>query len=341
MRFGVFDHLDRDPTLPLAEQYEARLRVAEALDSAGFYGYHLAEHHLSRVGIAPSPSVYLAALAQRTRTLRFGPMIFAAPLYHPVRLVEEIAMLDQISRGRLEMGFGRGASAAEQRYFGQDPAAAQQVYSDTVATVLRAFTEKSMVVPVEDGMRRMDLVVDSLQQPHPPLWYGAHSTESAARAARQGMSIISLDPPGETRQFIDAYLGAWRETHGGAPPPSLGFSTFVVVAATTEVALARARRAYAQWRENFYHASILHGHTPTHARPASFDAMAEQGRAAAGTGPQVAAVLRQRMAETGANYCVVQIAFGDLTLDETLESVRLFARDVMPAVGDPTAAARS
>ena len=109
MEFGVFDHLDRSP-LPLADYYEARLAVVEAIDRAGFYAYHLAEHHSTPIGMAPSPSVFLSAVAQRTKSLRFGPMIYALPLYHPLRMIEEICMLDQMSGGRLDVGFGRGAS---------------------------------------------------------------------------------------------------------------------------------------------------------------------------------------------------------------------------------------
>ena len=71
--------------------------------------------------MAPSPSVFLAAVAQRTRRLRFGPLVYALPLYHPLRMIEEICMLDQMSGGRLEIGFGRGSSPIELVYYGQDP----------------------------------------------------------------------------------------------------------------------------------------------------------------------------------------------------------------------------
>src|ERR1700736_5351037 len=102
MEFGVFDHLDRYGG-PLADFYEDRLRIAEACDRAGFYAYHLAEHHSTPLGMAPSPNIFLAALAQRTKRLRFGPLVFVLPLYHPLRLISEICMLDQMSGGRLEL----------------------------------------------------------------------------------------------------------------------------------------------------------------------------------------------------------------------------------------------
>ena len=121
MEFGIFDHLDRS-RLPLAEYYEERLAIVEAFDRAGFYAYHLAEHHATPLGMAPSPSVFLSAVAQRTKRLRFGPLIYALPLYHPLRMIEEICMLDQMSGGRLEVGFGRGASPIELDLYGIDPA---------------------------------------------------------------------------------------------------------------------------------------------------------------------------------------------------------------------------
>ena len=87
MKFGVFDHMDR-ATMPLGAQYENRLKLIEAYDRLGFHAYHVAEHHSTPMGMAPSPSVFLAAVAQRTRRLRFGPMVYALPLHHPLRLIE-------------------------------------------------------------------------------------------------------------------------------------------------------------------------------------------------------------------------------------------------------------
>lgn len=73
MEFGVFDHMDRGQGT-LGEMYESRLKLVEEYDRAGFYGYHVAEHHATPLGMAPSPSVFLSVVAQRTKRLRFGPL---------------------------------------------------------------------------------------------------------------------------------------------------------------------------------------------------------------------------------------------------------------------------
>ena len=99
LEFGVFDHVDRNAR-PLAAFYEDRLKLIEAYDRAGIYGYHCAEHHSTPLGMAPSPSVFLSSVAQRTKRLRFGPLVYTLALYHPLRVAEEICMLDQMSRGR-------------------------------------------------------------------------------------------------------------------------------------------------------------------------------------------------------------------------------------------------
>jgi alkanesulfonate monooxygenase SsuD/methylene tetrahydromethanopterin reductase-like flavin-dependent oxidoreductase (luciferase family) len=103
MKVGVFDHMDRAGA-DLGRQFEERLKLIELYDRAGFHAYHLAEHHATPLGMAPSPSVFLAAVAQRTKRLRFGPLVYTVNLYHPLRLIDEICMLDQMSGGRLELG---------------------------------------------------------------------------------------------------------------------------------------------------------------------------------------------------------------------------------------------
>jgi alkanesulfonate monooxygenase SsuD/methylene tetrahydromethanopterin reductase-like flavin-dependent oxidoreductase (luciferase family) len=136
MQFGVFDHLDRGAA-PLGEHFENRLKLIEAYDRLGIHRYHLAEHHATPLGLAPSPSVFLAAVAQRTRQLRFGPLVYTLALHHPLRVAEEICMLDHMSGGRLELGVGRGVSPHEVAYYGVDPAKAQAMYIEALQVFCR------------------------------------------------------------------------------------------------------------------------------------------------------------------------------------------------------------
>jgi alkanesulfonate monooxygenase SsuD/methylene tetrahydromethanopterin reductase-like flavin-dependent oxidoreductase (luciferase family) len=338
MQFGIFDHLDRSRR-PLADYYEERLAVVEAIERAGFYAYHLAEHHATPLGMAPSPSVFLSAVAQRTRRLRFGPLIYALPLYHPLRMIEEICMLDLMSGGRLEIGFGRGASPIELELYGADPAAAREIYDEALAVVIRGLTERSLSfrgkhftyedVPIE---------LAPVQKPHPPLWYGVHANDSAARCARSGINVVSLDGVAVTRGYSDSYRAAWQEAQpAGAAMPKFGLGRFVVVADSDAEALRLAERAYPLWHASFYHLFKIYDRMPSHPRPPTYTEIMADSRGIAGSPPTVTQVIREQMAAAGADYFVGQFAFGDLTLTETLRSIELFAREVMPRLRERTA----
>jgi alkanesulfonate monooxygenase SsuD/methylene tetrahydromethanopterin reductase-like flavin-dependent oxidoreductase (luciferase family) len=330
MHFGIFDHLDRYD-VPLAQYYEERLTLIEQYDRAGFYAYHLAEHHSTPLGMAPSPMLFLSAVAQRTRRLRFGPLVLALPLHHPLRVAEEVCMLDQLSGGRVEMGFGRGSSPVELIYYGQDPAQAPAIYAEAQELIVKAIAEPSLTFAGETfRFEDVPREIPPLQQPHPPIWYGVHSPASAERAARKGLHTVNLDPPADVRAATDAYLRVWRETCGDAPPPKIGIGRFIVVADTDAEALALARRAYPRWHDSFTHLFRKHGRSQQHPRPSDFDGVMARGQGMAGSPETIVRWLRSQLDETGANYVVGQFAFGDLTPAECRRSVGLFADRVMP-----------
>ena len=93
VEFGIFDHLDQRAGRSPHDIYEDRLQLISGYDRAGFAMYHLAEHHATPLGLAPSPSVFLSAVAQRTENMHFGPMVYCLPLYEPLRLIEEICTI--------------------------------------------------------------------------------------------------------------------------------------------------------------------------------------------------------------------------------------------------------
>ena len=136
MKFGIFDHID-DAGVPLGQLYADRLTIAEAYDRAGFYGYHVAEHHTTPLGAAASPALIFSALAQRTKNLRFGPMVYLLPFYHPLRLIEEVCMLDQLSGGRFQLGVGRGVSMYETAAYGLDFAKTQAMYHEAFQVLMQ------------------------------------------------------------------------------------------------------------------------------------------------------------------------------------------------------------
>src|SRR5665213_1561001 len=170
MDFGIFDHVDASRS-PQADYYEERLKSVELCDRAGFHAYHIAEHHGTPLGMAPSPSVFLSAVARHTKRLRFGPLVYLLPLYHPIRLAEEIAMLDQLGRGRLDVGIGRGRSPIELASYGVEPAESEDVFNEAFAVVRQALTDGHVSFAGKHfNFPNVNLATQAVQTPHPPFW---------------------------------------------------------------------------------------------------------------------------------------------------------------------------
>ncbi len=332
MKFGVFDHLDRND-LQLGAFYRARLALTEMYDAAGFHAYHVAEHHATPLGLSPSPSVYLSAVAQRTTRLRFGPMVYCLPLYHPLRLVEEICMLDQLSGGRLELGLGRGVSPFEAQIYGLDYAQSGEKYDEIMRILLQALdTDELNHAGKHWTFDRTPMHLKPVQTPHPPLWFGVLKRENAELAATRGGNMVTLLDAPDTRRMVDVY----RE---GGGVGLAGKSLFVVVDKDGDEARARANKAYAAWRDNFHYLYYRNGKSPVFGeRAQTFDELQAQGKAVAGTPQAVLDYLARDVAEAGVNYLVCQFAFGAMTESETRDSIGLFTDHVMPALSREYAA---
>jgi alkanesulfonate monooxygenase SsuD/methylene tetrahydromethanopterin reductase-like flavin-dependent oxidoreductase (luciferase family) len=334
MRFGIFDHMDR-AAVPLAQQYEERLRLIEAYERAGFYAYHIAEHHATPLGMAPSPSVFLAAVAQRTRRLRFGPVVYPLTFHHPLRVAEEICMLDHLSGGRLDLGVGRGASPHEMIYYGVDAANATGLYHEAFAVMMQFLTGDTLTFEGKFfTFRDVPVTIAPLQRPHPPLWYGAAYPDGVVWPARNKVNVVCNGPPAAIRAITDRYRAEWAAAgNDPADIPLMAMSRFIVIAERADEALALARRGYRQWFASFILLWEKHGTRPRNAPyPNNFDEMQRSGLGIAGTPEMVRDTLTSQIAQAQNNYQICRFAFGDLTFDESLRSLDLFTRFVMPAL---------
>ncbi len=254
LKFAIFDHLDSDGG-PLGQFFENRLRLLELIEQSGFHAYHMAEHHSTPLGMAGSPSVFLAAAIQRTSKIRIGPLVYVLPLHHPLRLYEEICMLDHLSGGRLTVGVGRGGALIEHQRLGVDPALAPAMYHEAFSVLMRAF--EADVVDFEGRFYNYkDYVVQMkpVQRPHPPLWYGAPNADAIAWAAPRGVNVVSLGPGARARAISDRYREEWKKLgRDSAALPGIGITRHIVVADTDDQAQSIARAAYPRWREAIEH----------------------------------------------------------------------------------------
>lgn len=255
IEFGVFDHIEHLPGVPLDQLYRDRLTQLEALDRGGFYAYHLAEHHTPAVhSMAPSQNVFLAAASQRTERLRFGPGVYVLPLHHPLRLIEEVSMLDHLAEGRLEIGVGRGG-VLEAYFWGQDsdPESNQQRYDETLRVLLEGLSHEELTFHGRFfDFDEVPMRLRPKQQPYPPLWY-MRNPETAARHGMNAIVVGSLDTLEANvlryRRLWDHFNGEGALTLQGTVP-KIGLVVHVVVADTDEEAVEAAKPAWEAYRWN-------------------------------------------------------------------------------------------
>jgi alkanesulfonate monooxygenase SsuD/methylene tetrahydromethanopterin reductase-like flavin-dependent oxidoreductase (luciferase family) len=334
LSFGIFDHLDATGA-PLGRFFDERLQLIELIERTGFAGYHLAEHHSTPLGMAASPSVFLAAAIQRTTTIRLGPLVYVLPLYHPLRLYEEICMLDHLSGGRLMVGVGRGGALIEHQRYGIEPTDAPAMYHEAFAVLMQAF--EADVVDFEGKFYRYkDYVVQAkpVQRPHPPLWYGAPNADAVAWAAPRSVNVVSLGPAERAQAIAARYRKEWAELRREpAALPKIGVTRHIVVADSDAAAKAIARAAYPRWRnamEWLWQRSKA-DFVLKQIYPAEFDELERIGHGIAGSPSSVRDYLARLERDTGVNYVLCQMVFGDMNFNDASHSIALFAREVMPA----------
>ena len=255
MQFGVFDHIEPVPGVPLNEVYELRLKQIEAFDQSGFYAYHLAEHHTPAVhSLAPSQNVFLAAASQRTRDLKLAPCVYVLPLHHPIRLVEEISMLDHLSNGRLEIGVGRGG-VMEAFFWGQDSDSDTNYrrYLETLDVVKLGLGSEFLSYEGEHyQFDNLPMRLSPIQKPYPPLWY----MRNAETAALEGMNTIVVGTLDSLHRETARYKHVWAETHGKESltiqnqTPKIGLVVHMVIADTDNEAIEIATPAWEKYRWN-------------------------------------------------------------------------------------------
>ena len=338
MKFGIFDHLDRRDE-PLEKFYEDRLEMAAAYEAAGFYSYHIAEHHATPLGMAPSPNIFLAAVARRTTRLRFGPLVYLLPMYHPVRLAEEICMLDHLSGGRLDVGVGRGISPHEVGFYGVAPEDRQEIFEESLELLMKSLTSPRLS---HDGKwyRIADTPVElaPLQTPYPPVWYGAGNELGAEFSARHGMNMVTLGANERVKGLVAMYHEFWDSTRddpmragSSVQTPLAGVGRHVFVADTDAEAERLARPAYVHWYDSVTKLWREHGGAPvTGMLIGSYDEARRIGVSVCGSPATVRAELAAQIEDIGFNYLVCQFAWGTLSHAQEMHSLSLFRTEVMP-----------
>ena len=256
LQFGVLQFFSwPNRAVPLQTVYARALERIGIMDRCGGYeAVWLAEHHFNTYSVCPSVHIMGTLAAARTERLRIGTAVSLAPMYHPLRLAEEVALLDVLSGGRVNWGAGRGNDPVEFGVFGLDRGSSYARFREHVDVVLRAWREERLTYDGEFvHVRDVEVLPKPLQQPHPPVWVAATSPEAITWAATAGHSIL-MDPH-STHVEIGDKLTAYRKELALRGHPVAGrtipIARLIAVAPTDAEAREVARRG-AQWTVTSY-----------------------------------------------------------------------------------------
>src|SRR5919201_1493051 len=357
LEFGIFDsfgpfEMKEFPTV--ADVYEEHIRQAQEAEQLGYRYYFFIEHQNPPVCYVTAPTVYLTALASRTSALRFGVMIYQLPFHHPIRLAQDLATLDQLSRGRLEFGTGTGVLAHEFIRWNLSFENRHEVSAEALEIIVKAWTAET--VTYQGKYWQFDEALPNpkpYQEPHPPIWVAAHSAGSFEYAAKHNYHIAqNIDVDAVIAEKFAYYRRLWEQyKHPGLMPHAF-LTRHVHIADTDAQARAEAEpnllmgyvqggELIAKTRVGFGPPDLESAERSTPERQElrrvfqecsqSYDFWINKGLALVGSPDTVIRKLKEQHARIGYDVFCANHRPGPRRPELARKSLELFGKEVIPA----------
>jgi len=358
MKFAHFSHIWNKPGTTPHQRYEELWRELELCDDLGFdYSFCVEHHFRPDESWMSSPSLYCIGAGARTRRMRIGPMGYIVPLYHPLRLVEEIAIVDQMLGGRMELGLVPGISADYFKPFGFDYNFRKSPTIEFVDYLRAAFGDRQPFSFHGENHHTdsAEISVQPVQKPHPPLWMMSRDPQTLEICAANGINpgYFLVYPRADAAPRYRVFLDNWKKA-GWPRKPSIAYCTIVYVDETDEkartVALRRASRAYEGFLARPKPGDAFESRVQAFAR--MFIGRGEPGASEImqnlfdpdyltknelifiGSPGTVARQIREHAKAGLFNVFMGEFNFSDLPADDLMRSIRLFGEKVIPALRD-------
>ncbi len=358
MTFGITDQLPCGPDQSVARRYDDVLQQAIHADRLGYDSVWPVEQHFDAASSAmPAPLLFLAAVAARTTRIRLGTGVILLPLHHPVRVAEEVAVLDVLSGGRVELGVGRGMDPAHFAGYDVDQATSAARLDEGIEIVRGLLSEPDFSY---DGtfhsVPARTLAPRPLQHPHPPIRVAANSAETLDRAGRRGLPVLvaaHVNPLPRLAELLEGYRRA-RAEGGHAEHPDDVTLLAPVFTAPTPGAVASGVAPGLRWLDNSARTRLRAWRAAAPSGPAGEATRRRLDQLAATFAEPTFESMRDRAVFDTPDGCVDRIRAirdtlgvhrlicwfdmgGLLPLRSVLDSMELFAAEVMPLLAGTTA----
>ena len=347
MEFGLFFLMQRDEAWTEQDVYDSGLEQMLAAEALGYSSVWISEHHFNDYGLCPSPPVLAAFVAARTTTMRLGMGVSLLPLHHPVDLAEQLAVLDVVSGGRLDVGIGRGGTLQDYQTFQSDRGDSRARVEEGIELIRRSWSGAPFDFQGRfHSAERLHVRPRPAQRPHPPLFIAANSEDSVLSAARLGLPTLSsfFVPVPELQKrhqvYRDAALAAGRSLSEIEELERRSWGMRVVHVAPDRAEALRAIEApFMGYQRRM---SVLRSDSTGGSVPSSFDRSLlrlrefreylADGWALVGTPDEVRDDLQKFREDTGYERVLLVMALPGLDTGRALRSMRLFAEHIAPVM---------
>jgi len=352
MSFGLFFLMQRDERWSEQAVYESDVSQMLAAEALGYESVWIAEHHFNDYGLCPAPQVLASFLAARTSRLRLGMGVSLLPLHHPIDLAEQLAVLDVVSGGRLDVGIGRGGTLQDYQTFRSERADARSRIEEGIALMQQCWTGAPFDFNGQfHSAERLHVRPRPVQRPHPPLFVAANSEDSVLSAARLGLPTLSSFfvpvPELERRRQLyretaraagrtDAEIDAVERRCGGMRVVHVAPDREDALR-TTEPPFMSYQRRMAMLRSDATGGNVPNSFDRSLLRLRAFDEYLVDGWALIGTPDDVRQGLQRFIDATGYGRILLLMALPGIDTAHALRSMRLFAEQVAPAIAGPRA----
>ncbi len=340
MQFGLFYEWPNPGIRDWKSLFEESLEQIQYSEEMGFDYCLVAEHHFSNYGNSPSPLLQAVKIGECTQRLKIATGILVLPLWDPLRLAEEVAVLDNLIDGRFICGVGRGYQPHEMARFGIDLAESRERTHEILEVLIKAWTQddsftydgKYIKIPHE-----VTVWPKPLQHPHPPLWIAGTSVETMKMAAQWDMMPITTGLLGRDgiRTHLTSLVHARLENGRRIDNLELGLQAITHVAETDPEAYNQL--PYARWQNRAGRAlarlEVVNGRVQPGPYDGELDDDAYLDRLYFGNPDRVIAKFK-RAAELGVTNVSNWMMFGGIEHKKIMRSIKLMGEEVIPALKD-------
>jgi len=339
LNFGTFLLMQSPSARSSQEIYDRAIDIAQAAESLGFHNIWLAEHHFSTYGYLPRPAQLATYIAAKTTRLRVGTAVIVVPLHHPLIIAEEIATLDLLAGGRVDIGLGRGYQHYEFERLGLELDTARTRWEESVDIILKALSGETFSYAGKIfNIPETTIFPQPCQTPHPPIWVTAQSPESVEATVRRGFNLLTggfgvpIERMAEFRKQFDGLVAEVKP----ACVPEVGVQRAVYV--TDNLSDARKAAEEARWNmrvtlslRNQYE-RVEGGRAIPMPMPNEPDTDDLLDRfLVIGTPDTVIRQITRLKDMVGITHFNCSFWFGDVEHPKVMKSMQLFADEVMPA----------